>query len=376
MNLTYPKFAIALASLFVSSHAFASGAIVTDVKTFRDWSVTCNNVKSCVAYSVSLNSEGGIVTRPRGLSENVTQGWIVIERTAGPASLPVISLSLPDLENEGRQVNGTVRLVTADGRIVPGAQFGVTVGQRGALVIASAQTPAFLRFARRGTHAIFINGATRRADFFVSLSGLVASGRSMDATQGRTNTMSATIDVGSVPNARVPTAPALPIVTAIAFRARTGGATVPVVMRARASDCDDAERFDRGGTNIKSYDLGAGRVLWAVPCGAGAYNTWDRFYIQTNRNQLSQSIFAGAPRSEDDDANSLVNASVDPAKGIIVSYSKGRGLGDCGTAETWAWNGQGFVIASRSEMIPCGGILADFWPSTFASRVVTVPSQR
>jgi hypothetical protein len=376
MTHKYLRSAATIACLVIAGQATASGQSVTDVKTFRDWSVTCNNVKTCVAYSVSSNSEGGIVARPRGLSQDVMQGWMVIEREAGPTALPVISLSLPDLENEGTQVNGKVQLVTADNRPIAGAQFGVTVGRRGALVISSAQTPDFLRLARRASHAVFIDGRTRRVGFFVSLSGLVASGRSMDATQGRTNTLSATIDVGTAPNARVPSAPALPTVTAIAFTARTGRATMPIVMRTRAGDCDDAERLDRGGTNIKSYDLGGGRILWAVPCGAGAYNAWDRFYIQTDRNQLTPSIFAGAPRSQDDDANSFVNAAVDPAKGTITSFSKGRGLGDCGTTETWAWTGRGFALASKTEMLSCGGILADFWPSTFAARLVTTPPAR
>jgi hypothetical protein len=361
MTNKYPMLAVTIACLVIASQTSASGQSVTDVKTFRDWSVTCNNVKTCVAYSVSSNSEGGLVTRPRGLSQDVTQGWMVIEREAGPTALPVISLSLPDLENEGTQVNGKVQLVTADNRPIAGAQFGVTVGRRGALVISSAQTPDFLRLARRASHALFIDGVTRRVGFFVSLSGLVASGRSMDATQGRTNTLSATVDVGTVPNTRVPSAPAVPTVTAVAFTARTGRATLPIVMRTRAGDCDDAERLDQGGTNIKSYDLG---------------NAWDRFYIQTDRNQLSPSIFAGAPRSQDDDANSFINANVDPAKGIITAFSKGRGLGDCGSTETWAWNGRGFVLASKTEMLSCGGILADFWPSTFAARLVTTPPAR
>jgi Protein of unknown function (DUF1176) len=375
MNCLYPAL-VATVCFLMNGPVQASGGFVTDFKTFRDWSVTCNNVKSCAAYSVSTNSEGGLVARPRGLSDSVAQGWMVIERDAGPTAMPIISLSRSDLENEGSEVNGKVQLVTADGRMIAGAQFGATVGRRGALVISSAQTATFLRLARRASHAIFINGQTGRAGFFVSLSGLVASGRSMDATQGRTNTRVATIDVGNVADSRVPAAPALPTVTARPFTARAGGSTMPAIMRARASDCDDAQRFDPGGTNIKAYALGGGKVLWAVPCGAGAYNTWDRFYIQTDRNTVTSDIFIGPPRSEDDDANSFVNASVDPAKGVITAFSKGRGLGDCGVAETWAWNGRAFEIAKRLEMIPCGGILADFWPSTFAATLKIGAQQR
>ena len=98
MKIQYRQLACAFSCLFLSGQATASGGIVTDLKTFRDWSVTCNNVKSCMAYSVSSNSEGGIVSRPRGLSEETPPGWMAIERDAGPAALPIISLSLQTLK--------------------------------------------------------------------------------------------------------------------------------------------------------------------------------------------------------------------------------------------------------------------------------------
>jgi Protein of unknown function (DUF1176) len=345
-------------------------------QAYRDWSVTCDNVRTCMAYSTSANSEGGLATRPRGLSEDVPEGWMTIERAAGPSSDVKILLSRPDLSTSRYPADMELRLLGPNGRVLPQGAFAATLGSRGTIEIAPSLSRQFLTAARGANHVILVVGPTKRPVFYVSLSGLVASGRAIDSRQGRTGTVNAMIDVGRRPATAVPAAPSVPTITAQAFKKKPFTRPPEALMQRRAAECDDAERLDAGGTNIESFDMGRGRVLWSVPCGAGAYNTWNRYYIAPPRGALMRASFLRQVAVEGADDINIVNANVTPANGTIKTFNKSRGLGDCGSSETYAWDGRDFVLAGSREMVPCGGIVSDFWPSTFTSRIVTTPAQR
>jgi hypothetical protein len=348
----------------------ASAEVQAAPLTYRDWSVTCNNIKTCMAYSVSSQSEGGLISRPRGLSEDVAQGWMTITRAAGPNAIPSILISKPDMSSDTLPPGTVLRLVTADGRTVAGGQFAVEMNSSDGIEIPASQNASFLRAARLATHAILVQGRNARPIFYFSLSGMVASGRAIDAHQGRTGTLDALIDVGRRPSNSVPSAPVRPVLYATAFARRPAVRPPASVMERRRLQCDDAERLDAGGTNITAYSLDRGRILWSVPCGAGAYNTWNQFYIQPARGPLVMAGFTGKPEGDSDEAIGLINASIDPAKGMITAFSKARGLGDCGSAETYIWNGETFALAELSEMVPCGGIISNFWPSVVTHTIL------
>ncbi|MFM1976608.1 MAG: hypothetical protein RL145_1454, partial [Pseudomonadota bacterium] len=131
-----------------------------------------------------------------------------------------------------------------------------------------------------------------------------------------------------------------------------------------------------GGQGIESFNLGKGRVLWAVPCGAGAYNMWSKFYLQTNSNRLEPYRFSTPePARDDEDAHSLVNVSVEPETGQISAFSKGRGVGDCGSAQTYTWDGTNFVLTNLIEMNACNGLTPDFWPVRVKTEVTLPPAK-
>jgi hypothetical protein len=346
-------------------------------QTFRDWSVVCDNVKTCMAFSSSSQSEGGLAKRPLNLRGDVSEGWMTIMRVAGPNTSAQILLSRPDLSRSSLPAGAEIHLVGPNGRLVPRGVFAATLGSLDAIEIAAVLNADFLRVARTASHAILVAGPAKRPVFYVSLSGLVASGRNIDARQGRTGAIDALIDTGRVPASRAPTPPPLPVINAVAFTKRSTITATAEIMRKRQTDCDDAQRFDPGGRGIEAFDLGTGRTLWSVPCGAGAYNTWNRFYLGQARGGalVRANFFRPNPVEGQDDIN-LTNASIDPTKGIITSFSKARGIGDCGSEETYAWNGTDFVLADSHEMVPCGGIVSGFWPSTYAARVVTTTTRR
>jgi hypothetical protein len=370
-------FASTLAALSIASSG-VSGSVhaQTAPQTYRDWSVTCNNVKTCMAYSTSANSEGGLARRPVGLSDDLPEGWITIERAAGPSNAARIQLSRPDLSSDQIPAGAELRLLGPNGRVLPRGVFAATMGSRDVIEVAPALNNQFLSVARGASHLVLVVGPVKRPVFFVSLSGLVASGRAMDARQGRTGAVDALIDIGRKPVNSAPAAPELPQIAAYAFTKRPKVRPPEYIMERRRTECDDAERLDAGGSNIESFDIGRGRVLWSIPCGAGAYNMWNRYYIAPPRGMLMRAQFLRQVAVDGEDDINMVNANVDPAKGTITTFNKARGLGDCGSSETYAWNDRDFVLAGSSAMVPCGGIVSDFWPSTFASRLVTVPVRR
>jgi hypothetical protein len=66
----------------------------------------------------------------------------------------------------------------------------------------------------------------------------------------------------------------------------------------------------------------------------------------------------------------LVNASWDAASQTINSHAKGRGLGDCGNAESYVWDGTQFRLISAFALHQCRGALD--WLSLWHAEVELV----
>ena len=65
----------------------------------------------------------------------------------------------------------------------------------------------------------------------------------------------------------------------------------------------------------------------------------------------------------------LVNPQYDPAAQTLTVFPRGRGLGDCGTIQTWTWTGpQGFALKEERFMGDCQGMSPDHWPTTWRTR--------
>jgi len=62
----------------------------------------------------------------------------------------------------------------------------------------------------------------------------------------------------------------------------------------------------------------------------------------------------------------LVNASFD--KGILSTHNKGRGVGDCGSSETYVWDGRRFRMTEARVMSECRG--STNWLATYRAKAV------
>ena len=370
MNLSVAKpllLPLALAGSFITPAQAQSVP-----KDYRDWSVSCSNIKTCTAISISGLNEMGVSTRPRGVAANTEMGWLWVELEAGPSAKPKIIYSGLYDASQTSNKEGSLRIVGQDGRPLANDVFALTAHESGASQVRAADVDRFIARAKAGTAVVYSSGPRSTIHSFASLSGFVAALRAVEALQGRTGTAAAWVDVGKLARERVPPAPAAPRVSALAFTKLSSRTTVPkLVSDRRKAECDDSDRLDPGGQGIEGFNLGKGRILWSVPCGAGAYNMWSKFYLQTSSTKLEPYRFSTPePAADEEDANSLVNVSIAPETGQISAFAKGRGIGDCGSAATYTWDGTSFVLTTLVEMTACGGLMPDFWPVRIKTDVV------
>src|SRR5690606_27217463 len=122
----------------------------------------------------------------------------------------------------------------------------------------------------------------------------------------------------------------------------------------------------RSEPNVEVARLASDKLLWSVPCGDGAYNFTQVYFITPADGTAPQLIdFPTAMRRHDE----LVNSRYDPKTRTLFAFGKGRGIGDCGRIGVWAWTGERFALLEEKEMPSCTAIPQDLWPSTW--RAVT-----
>lgn len=307
-----------------SAAAAAPVAPVTPgaLKTFRDWAVGCDNTLTCTM--ASLGAEGAefptvtlALARKAGPDGSYT---ITIDATgeesAAPAAMTIDGARFP--------VSGS-KLVG-----VPAARIATALGQGRGLTVTGA------------------NGTTLGT---VSLAGAAAALRYVDAQQGRVGTRTATVATGNTPASAVPAASTLPVIAALT---PTGTGAAPTAtqlaaMRKQAGcETGDGDMF-----RPESHALGGGKTLVLLPCSMGAYNVSAALFVLADGTAKAAQIDVPTGFSDDSPIPSVVNGSFE--NGILSSYAKGRGLGDCGVAQSFVWDGARVRLIEQSETGECRG---------------------
>ena len=296
------------------------------LRTFGDWVVGCDNGGRCAMVSLVPEQEEPPVA------------FLRLTREAGPDGAISIQLSPQDRENEG-----TVEVVAVDGREIAGRS--ADGGYNGALAETIARAlPAGKSLAIR----------TAAGAGIVSLAGSSAALRYIDAEQGRAGGETAIVARGPAPASAVRPGPPLPTITALI----PSGKAAPVspaqyeAMR-RLGGCDLDETSSVAAEPERS-PLGAGKTLVLLPCSAGAYNLISAIFV-VDHGKVAPAAF-DAPSgftAESGELPTVVNGSFDV--GLLNSYAKGRGLGDCGVGQSFVWDGSRFRLAEQSEMNECRG---------------------
>lgn len=104
----------------------------------------------------------------------------------------------------------------------------------------------------------------------------------------------------------------------------------------------------------KTYKLGDDKTLLAVPCFSGAYNVMHIYFADDGKNGSWRLL----PFSDWDGTGytpgfALANVRFDERSKTLRSLAKGRGIGDCGNAGAWEWDGDNFAMKSYWHKEPC-----------------------
>ena len=122
----------------------------------------------------------------------------------------------------------------------------------------------------------------------------------------------------------------------------------PLLERMRAdTECRPFAELANGADIEIDRAFGDGKTLFILPCWSAAYNFGWKVFVEIWEGEYAQMSFAEFyPHTGWTASNVLVNYWYDPATAELGSFSKGRGLGDCGSAGTWVWQEYQFILRS------------------------------
>ncbi len=307
------------------------------VMLFKDWSVGCDNMLRCEAVSL-----------PKDVQEPGQLQMTILRDGGRSGELKLLLTGFGTGPDRYRLV--VDRKLVDTGAIIAGADK-VEIAGPDAVKVAKALAAGNMLTMQDGAGIPMGK---------ISLSGSSAALRYIDTAQGRAGSKGALAAVGrKAATARTPSTATLTV--------ERIGANVDVpdakslVELSETSPCS-AERF--GPTADAAYSLGAkggsARALILLNCGAGAYNFSSGAYVAT-RDGKGKWTYAPAAFdlvslfTETGKVPVLVNAEWSPATQTLSAFSKGRGLGDCGTSEQYVWDGERFRLINATSMPECRG---------------------
>ncbi|MCW3846358.1 DUF1176 domain-containing protein [Sphingomonas sp. LB-2] len=313
------------------------------LKSFGDWAVACDNQHRCEMTSLIPEDGDNVPADGQGYEDFSFS----IVRDPGPAGALTIVV-----EPYG-EVTGKVSLridgkVLASGTLLASKDLRISGAPAAAIVAAMVQG-----------RDMTINDAKGDRIGRASLAGSSAAMRFIDADQGRAGTVTALVARGTKPASSVPAAMTGPVVRYVR-PAGTPMKITPALRKAMdgATGCDDNYEGGEGDPPaVDAFAIGGGKTLALLPCGSGAYNYSSVPFILAPgaKPVIAGFDFPPGLTSSEDGEPTLVNASFDAKTATLSSYSKGRGIGDCGAAEDYVWDGTKFRLIAARAMGECRG---------------------
>jgi hypothetical protein len=333
--------------------AQGSGALMEgQTRTFRQWEAVCDNTRTCTLFGFPPDAEFGLPG---------AEGWgfIRIERAAGPGTELVVTLASG--EAPGGEAPPLPMTVTVDGGAPLQLQATGGDGPYYAARATGAQARGLVNALKNGRSlTVTLPGGAPAA---LSLEGAAAALLWADEVQGRVGARDALMRPGE--RSSVPAAPAPPVVRTAKVAGGEVAATPALLQTPAVAQCLTDQGDGLGAASnaeVTGVRLTSSLVLWQVPCGAGAYNQSTAFFYGDAAGGGLRPVPLSEPAGEGDGpANHAVNAGWDPETGRLTAFNKARGVGDCGSEDEWAWDGQAFVHTAQRIMGRCEGVWLDDW---------------
>jgi hypothetical protein len=310
-------------------------------KLYGDWVVACDNLHGCEMTSL-YPGEQAVPEEDSAFDASMS-----VIRDAGPEGDFTIEVSAT------RKLGGKATLRIDDAAIA-------TVAAREESAVFTGADAARIAAALPNGKALALVDGDGKVAARISLAGSSAALRHIDANQGRAGTVTAVVARGSKPASAVPAAPAPDRIAAL--RPSGTAAAVSKAMRAameKQSDCDGLYDGAEPVPEVETFALGGGKTLALLPCGAGAYNYSSVAFIVAGGK---------AVRAVFDDGNDGMLVNAGSGNGVLSTYNKGRGVGDCGESQTYVWDGTRFRLTEARSMSECRG--STNWLTTFRATPV------
>lgn len=323
------------------------------LRVFEDWAVGCDNRLSCSA--VSLLPEG---------TSDVYKVLVWIGREGGPQGEATIELS------GAYELRGKIDLR------VDNEPAGQLIAARDAARASGANALKLIR--RLGSSYAF---EVREGGTFVSapsLSGLAQALRYIDELQGRVGSEGALAAIGDRPADLARPLPEDAQFNVTGDSAPPGGpAALNDVEKTGALTLARCGGRTRADLPIDLHALDDRHTLALIACDAGADNVSSIALIASGEPgarsfEIARFDLMPGFTGEPGTAPLIVNAQWNPAKAALSSFSRGRPLGDCGTAETYRWDGAMFRLTQARAMPVCRG--AWEWPVIWSATPVEAPT--
>ncbi|QLC22596.1 DUF1176 domain-containing protein [Parasphingopyxis sp. CP4] len=328
--------------------ASAAPSPIGEQRNFGDWAVGCDNGWACEA--ISLASEDWSIGD--GISITVRQG--------GGA-------------------NGYNRLGLRAWEEVAGNRIALHIDGEEAAIATRSEGDELYHFDPEIVQNLLYRIAFgETAELFdgdggslgsVSLSGSRAALLYIEDRQGRAGTVTASAMVGDEAASTIPEPPAIPVVDAMPVADRSSD-TATALSDAELASIRPTIECDYGYEDPlpnRAEILSDAADLILIGCSRGAYNFSDIAFVRRD-GALTPArfdhVFAWGETAE---MPFLVNTHWNPDRGILSTYAKGRGIGDCGTAEQFVWDGSMFRLIERREMNSCRGSI--HWITVYRANV-------
>ncbi len=312
----------------------ACGAQAQQQFSFKDWAVGCDNTRHC-----------DIVGYQAEEAEPAVSLWL--GRDGGGQAPLAAKLSAVAADDTGLL---TIRVGDVT---LSGIKEDLTAAQIARLLPAMKKADAAQ--VSDGKH-----------QWVLSLAGLNAALLKVDDLQGRIGTVTALARAGDKPASAVPPALPAPQLRAVTVPKprESDQALLPQLLKAiPGGECDEALKTDSFSEVVR---LSASQLLVLRECGRGAYQSLFQLWRVNDRKPYAP-VAVKLPRAGGAADGGILGASFD--NGVLSSYGKGRGIGDCGSFASWLWTADGFQLLEASEGpmcrgMPGGGYTLRLWTAT------------
>ncbi|MDD3838461.1 MAG: DUF1176 domain-containing protein [Phenylobacterium sp.] len=334
-----------IGAIFGAAGLAVFGAAQAEDAGFGDWSVVCDNVRTCSAYGFTAQNED-------------PNAYLRLTRSGAPDAAPVITISA---QGEG---GATWRLEIDGFAVADGVQ---PRAEQDEMYQRATLTPAQAAAVLKGLANGGILSIWRGRDIVsaISLKGSSAALRWMDDRQKRGGTVTALVARGAKPASAVPALPEPPLVRPAAAPAQDRlPTTPPEALKYPYEGCDDD--IESLGIGPQVFRLSPGVLLWQTACSRGAYNIIYDLNLTDERGgniRPAEVVYPGGQRT-----SQLMNVEFEPTAQTLANFDKARGLGDCGAFTSWVWTGRDFALKSAEIMPDCRGVPLDDWATEFVSR--------